>query len=57
MMYKVYFQCTDECPKDFLAEFPTLEEAQKYKADSIEGEGWEPDEPEGEEYIIEGPEA
>ncbi len=53
-MYKVYFQCVDG-PKDFLAEFPTLEEAQEYKAESIEGEGWDPDEPEGEQYVIEGP--
>lgn len=46
MKFKVYFQYGEtQEEKDFLDEFATLEQAQAYREEQIEKEGWAGDDP------------
>ena len=51
-MFKVYFEYASGL-KDYLDEFPTRAEAEAYKANSVEREGWDQDDEEAEQYVIE----
>lgn len=50
MKYGVFFDDGSFC--DFLESFPTKELADAYRVQSIEGEGWELDDPYAEQYVI-----
>jgi len=55
-MFSVYFQYSED-DRDFLNEFPTRAEAEAYVAEQVELEGWEMDDPEATQYVIEAPNA
>jgi hypothetical protein len=53
MTFKVYFQygeTTEE--KDFLDEFDTLKQAQEYRSEQIEKEGWDDDDATHQSYAL-----
>lgn len=51
MKFKVYFQYGETLEeKDFLEQFDTLEQAQQYRAEQIEKEGWDDDDPTQQSY-------
>jgi hypothetical protein len=51
-MFNVYFHYP-EGPKDFLESFITRKEAEAYVASSVGLEGWDLDNPEATQYVIE----
>jgi hypothetical protein len=51
MKFEVYFQYgEEENQRDFLKDFDTLKEAQDYRHEQIELEGWNTDDPTDQSY-------